>query len=279
MLKEKLRRLSPPGSDEVLLKQKIKPVNTPTGISFVGTGKKTVDIQQIKERFSSLGVGADWKRIDRITEARNNIEHYWTDKSTAQLKEVVSSTFVAIGPFLVRELGIEPVDILGENTWNTLLEESEAYEAQRKECMSALNSVKWLSETLAAAVEYLRCPHCHSHLVRPADLDTKDPVWSECRCSFCGSDFSLSDEKVSELVAEELAGEAYIAMTDGGDPPYTGCPHCGAEAYVRAEDKCVVCLESRTYTECAICGTDLDTDEQDFNGLCGYHYNVVTKDN
>ena len=121
MLKEKLRRLSPPGSDEVLLKQKIKPVNTPTGISFVGTGKKTVDIQQIKERFSSLGVGADWKRIDRITEARNNIEHYWTDKSTAQLKEVVSSTFVAIGPFLVRELGIEPVDILGENTWNTLL--------------------------------------------------------------------------------------------------------------------------------------------------------------
>ena len=95
MLKEKLRRLSPPGSDEVLLKQKIKPVNTPAGLSFVGTGKKTVDLQQIKERLSSLGVGADWNRIDRITETRNNIEHYWTDKSAAQLKEVVSNTFVA----------------------------------------------------------------------------------------------------------------------------------------------------------------------------------------
>jgi hypothetical protein len=40
----------------------------------------------------------------------------------------------------------------------------------------------------------------------------------------------------------------------------------------------LACSSEMWHSECAVCGTGLSTDEQDFNGLCGYHYNLGTKD-
>jgi len=65
LFKEKLRRLSPSGSDEVLIKKRVLPVRTSDGnVNFSGDGDKTVDVQEIKERFRSLGIHVDWKKID-----------------------------------------------------------------------------------------------------------------------------------------------------------------------------------------------------------------------
>ena len=79
LYKEALRRLSPAGSDEALVKAKIVPKRNAQGIvEFFGGGKKTVDVQQIRERFTTLGIVTDWTRFDRITDVRNDIEHYYT---------------------------------------------------------------------------------------------------------------------------------------------------------------------------------------------------------
>ena len=51
------------GSDEVLIKQKIMPKIDINSITWVGEGKKTVDVQGIKERFTSLGIKVDWSRL------------------------------------------------------------------------------------------------------------------------------------------------------------------------------------------------------------------------
>jgi hypothetical protein len=51
IFKEKLRLLSPPGSNESLLKQKVRPEKESGSVSFVGVGKKTVDVQQINVFF------------------------------------------------------------------------------------------------------------------------------------------------------------------------------------------------------------------------------------
>lgn len=85
LYKEKLRRLSPEDSNEVLLKKDVIPVFDADGaIKFVGTGKKTVDIQQIKERFKSLSISVDWTRFDEVTNIRNDIEHYYTTASVVR---------------------------------------------------------------------------------------------------------------------------------------------------------------------------------------------------
>src|SRR5262245_27857245 len=64
LYKEALRRMSPEGSNEVLVKAKIVPsLDVDGDVLFVGTGKKTADTQQIRERFDALGIETDWKRF------------------------------------------------------------------------------------------------------------------------------------------------------------------------------------------------------------------------
>ena len=41
----------------------------PAGDPNTREGKKTVDVQQIKERFAALGISTDWTRFDRITKS------------------------------------------------------------------------------------------------------------------------------------------------------------------------------------------------------------------
>ena len=69
LYKEKLRMLSPIDSNEVLIKEKILPVRSSDGsIKFIGRGKKTVDISQIKERFKNIGVHVDWESFEELSE-------------------------------------------------------------------------------------------------------------------------------------------------------------------------------------------------------------------
>jgi len=58
LFKEKLRRLSPLDSDEVLIKSNAEPIIDPKtkSLAFIGEGSKIVDVQQIKQRFTSLGI-------------------------------------------------------------------------------------------------------------------------------------------------------------------------------------------------------------------------------
>ena len=66
LFKEKLRQLSPSDSDEVLIKQRIQPEFDANGsVIFKGDGKKTVDVQQIEERFKALNIEANWKGLKK----------------------------------------------------------------------------------------------------------------------------------------------------------------------------------------------------------------------
>ena len=72
LYKEKLRRLSPPNTNDALVKQKVVLQKTSGGgLISVGAGKKTVDVSQIQERFASLGIQTDWKRFEKINSLRN----------------------------------------------------------------------------------------------------------------------------------------------------------------------------------------------------------------
>jgi hypothetical protein len=45
LFKEKLRQLSPPDSQEVLLMQQIRIQRSDKGLAYIGAGSKTVDVQ------------------------------------------------------------------------------------------------------------------------------------------------------------------------------------------------------------------------------------------
>ncbi|MBW1777587.1 MAG: hypothetical protein JRJ54_08335, partial [Deltaproteobacteria bacterium] len=95
LFKHKLCELSPAGSDEVLIKQKVLPEIDATGaVRWIGKGKKTVDVQNIRDRFESLGISVDWKRLERINKYRNNIEHYYSNLNTQSVQQLISDSFL-----------------------------------------------------------------------------------------------------------------------------------------------------------------------------------------
>ena len=277
LFKEKLKELSPSDSDEVLIKQYIKPiVNSDGSVAFVGNGNKTVDVFQIEERFKSLGVEVDWKRFKKIIKVRNDIEHYCSSESDTRLKELLSDCFLIIRDFVTDHLCYEPIELLEESTWSALLEVTEVYRKELEDCRKKFTLIKWNSETLDAVSEAIRCTHCHSQLVKPTNPE-KEPQILKFHCSSCGEYF-LFEEIVSELVSEYYEADNYISVKDGGDSVTTDCHECGEDTYVIAEDQCVKCGASRRYQSCSLCGEYLSTDEQDLNGLCGYHYHLAMKD-
>ncbi|RLW63957.1 MAG: hypothetical protein B6D73_14310 [gamma proteobacterium symbiont of Stewartia floridana] len=278
LFKEKLRQLSPPDSDEVLIKQIIKPKMVFGQLSFVGNGKKTVDVQQIKERLNTLGIEIEWQRLDKIIRVRNDIEHYCTSQPGSRVSELISQSFLIIQDFLKNQLGSEPIDTLGESTWEALLDATEVYEKELKECHEALDDVDWKTEALAKAVYEIRCPECHSELIKPNDISEYGTDECVCLCSSCGNKYTLTPEILEEAITEAFYGETYIAMTDGGEPPISSCHECGMESYVYEEDSCAICLGARPYSSCGRCGASLSTDEQDLNGLCGYCHHITFKD-
>lgn len=117
LFKEKLRDISPDDSDEVLIKKNIKPKISDGKVHFIGTGSKTVDVQEIKNRFKSLSIDVDWKNADIVINLRNEIEHYYITIGDIQVREVISKSFMVLNKFISKHLEIPPRELLGWKTW------------------------------------------------------------------------------------------------------------------------------------------------------------------
>src|SRR6266542_316095 len=260
LFKERLRQLSPPGSNELLIKARFKPQKQTNGtVALVGDGRKTVDVPQIEERFESLGVTADWKRFKAITNVRNDIEHYYTTITQKALHSLIADAFVVIRTFVKSELDDDPRTLLGDDAWQRMLDVAAVYEQERAECDALLAQVSWASGVLEQGIKSVSCSNCGSSLLRPIDssLDVADLVLV---CTACG-ETTDAEEFVPSAVECELGAAAYIAVKDGGEEPYTTCPNCGEEAYVlEGEMRCALCGEEANH-ECARCGCSIPASE------------------
>ncbi len=279
LFKEKLRLLSPDGSNEVLLKERIEPVRDgSSAVSFKGVGKNTVTVQQIKERFSSLGISFEWKRVDEIVKLRNDIEHYYSEESHARMRELIANTFLVIRDFLALCLSLEPTEVLDKETWAAIIEVQEVYQKELSECRAETAKVVWPRDELRSVSEYLRCLNCHSELLKPQATGVVNIIAGLIfQCTSCGASNEFQ-EIIEAGIDEYLGGEASIAAKDGGEPPYERCPSCGLATYFIEADFCAACLYERKHKECMICGAMLSIEEQEFNGLCSYHDYVFDKD-
>ena len=277
LYKEKLRSLSPKDSNEALIKQKVIPKHAEGSIKFVGVDKKTVAVHQIKERFNSLQITVDWNRFKKINDIRNDIEHYCTSESDAIVKEVISYSFTLIRDFTKIHLNYEPVELFGEETWNTLLEVSEIYEKEFAECNQEKKKINWENNSLEEAFNKIHCPKCYSSLIKPTNPHKNDITILELFCSSCGHYF-LFEHVVDEVLYEDFYPEIYLSFTDGNDAPLGLCHECGKNTYIISDDACAFCGVTRNYTSCAICHCDLSTEGQDFNGVCSYHHHLAMKD-
>jgi hypothetical protein len=269
LYKEKLCRLSPPYATELLIRQDIRPTQDQNGtVIFEGKGKKTVDVQTIKERFKSLKVAVDWKRFDEVNALRNDLEHYYTSKSPDAIREIIAKSFLLIRDFIVNELDENPRDLLGEDCWSSLLTVNEVYSAEESDCKASICKVDWRYDSVRESLDYLRCPECHSSLINAVDSTEVYPNIN-LHCNSCNYQFTF-DEVVERCIDENLSGEAHISIKDGGESPYAECPECDRWTFIFSEDCCVACGYEMEYQNCEICEEPLTLEEQWNDGTCSY---------
>lgn len=277
LYKHKLSELSPAGSNEVLLKQRILPVkNTSGDVKWLGKGKMTVSRQQIEQRFKSLNIVVDWKRVDRMAKFRNDVEHYYSPMSHDAMRALIAAAFVLISDFVRKHLYREPRDLFGADAWNVLTNVAEVYSMEKKRCTDRIQRVEWKFSILEKSLQDYLCPECASGLI-----DISDP--SACRedisfkCLSCGVGWDF-EAVAGAAVGEYLAYANFRSIKQGGEPLIEECPTCMRNSYIIEDNICVICEES-IENECSRCYGEILIEEYDESGLCGWCQQMVSKDN
>lgn len=267
LFKHRLCELSPDNSDEALIKQIVLPSFDDDGnVNWIGKGHKTVDVQNIKDRFQSLGISVDWKRLDQINKYRNDIEHYYSTRSHDSIQQLISNSFIIIRDFIADELGEDPKELLGEDVWSILIEVNEVYEKEKIECDASLEKLDYFIEEILYALQEYHCSKCGSGLIETAD--SGDATDARFQCRTCENDIPYA-EIASDVLNEYYAGDAYLAIKDGGDIPLIQCPSCNNETYVYQDGICAACGYSANH-ECSRCGGNIPPEEMSDGNLCGY---------
>ena len=131
LFKSKLADLSK-SDDESLLKAQIIPTLRNGALRWVGTGDKTVDYTQIKDRFKALKINVDWARLNDLHRYRNDIEHYFDNGryNQAVVAQYIVNAFAIIYDFIMSHLGSDPRECFSEETWDIFLREKAIVEQE-----------------------------------------------------------------------------------------------------------------------------------------------------
>lgn len=267
LFKHKLSELSPDGSDEALIKKKTKFQLKDGSLTVIGDGTKTVDFDEIINRFNDLGIsGIEWKRLRQIQQYRNNIEHYYTSEPKESAKTMLSDCFIVIRDFIENTLQEDTRTLLGEETWQFLIGNSEVHEAERQQCLDSLQFlIEPFPQSVKDSIKNYRCDNCQSDLIFMNDDD-------EITCKVCSE---LSFDRDDFIEVSLTKSYSYWHYDD--EPSLVQCPYCFKETYLVFEDKCMVCDEVMP-SVCDRCGLDIPIGERGDTSLCGYCHHILDKD-
>ena len=277
--KEVLRRLSPSGSNDLLIRKARKVLKNNEGnVRRVRDGKKTIGRMEIEATFKQLRLSVDLSSLRRLAEIRNDIEHLHTIHAPALIQEAIADAMPIIRAIIVNELHEDPNVLLGRGAWVILLDEARVFKEEEGACKATFDNVQWNSSALADAANSLRCPTCSSSLLKNNFIEASALSELNMVCSKCG-ELADAESVFEESLVKLFDWDAYVFMTDGGKIPLDNCPECGREMYVMEEDKCVNCDFSLAGSKCAVCSALLSVDDYSYGGgsLCGYHQSLLSK--
>ena len=279
LCKEVLRRLSPPGSNDLLIKKSTKAVKDNEGnVWLVGNGKRTIDRMEIEATFKQLRLSVDLSSLRRFAEIRNDIEHLHTIQAPALIQEAIAGAMPIIWAIIVNELNEDPNVLLGRGAWDVLLDEAKVFKEEENACKATFDNVQWNSSALENAASNLRCPTCSSSLLKNDSIEASALSELSIVCSKCG-ELADAESVFEESLINLFNFDAYVAIKDGGTIPLENCPECGLDMYVVDEDICVSCDFSLAGCKCAVCGTLLSVDDYSYSGgkFCSYHQYALSK--
>jgi hypothetical protein len=277
LYKEQLRRLSPPGSNDVLIKQNSKWMLSATKeLICVGDGLKTIDVQQIQNRFDDLQIRTDWALFKKIQKLRNEIEHYHPTATQESIHGLISNTLTIVRTFLTDELGEDPRTLLGQNIWEAMLKVDAVYRAEKAICVESFAVITpETPEELIVTIQDLTCQSCGSNLLELHAQTTSREDWL-LHCRACNTD-ETHETLLVRAVNETWGGDPYRIAKEGGPTPVVSCPECCEETYVMENQQCFTCGFEAIH-ECERCGNPIPAEELESSPYCGYCVYKMNKD-
>ncbi|HAE37843.1 MAG TPA: hypothetical protein DCG57_04290 [Candidatus Riflebacteria bacterium] len=260
LFKTKLQQLSEPDTKDALIKKRIVPQKLNNQIKWIGDGKNTVDVQDIKTRFKWLDIKANWKDFDALNNIRNDVEHYFPIAKKEVISESLAKAFSIVVDFMQNQLSIDPKTMFESGMWEDFINIHEVWIAERNRCLESYRYFKCSSSLVSDNVDNIACLICDSELML---YDGKDSF----SCRACGESFFGGD-----VIVDLLSGLDY----DQCDPAVVHCPNCGEKSLVVAELQCPLCGE-KVNGECKRCLARIPTEELDGGDYCGYCSHMIDK--
>ena len=284
LCKERLRQLSPPGSNEVLVYREKRAVRTNDGtVVLQGHGKETVGRREVVQTFRDLSPNVDLAPLNRLSAIRNDLEHrHLSGVSSSLIQEAIARSMPIIHAMVVGELGQEPVDLLGPESWSVLLKESAVFRKQEEACRSTFEGIEWGNQERKDSVRTIQCLECASTLIRNKNKSARNYRDLDLSCSACGASLDWDEALGSALeryLDEALWFESFMAAK-GGESIIEHCPDCGRETFLNGRRQCVHCDFSMKGRNCAICHEPLIVGDIEYGdrGMCSYHQYLFDKD-
>jgi predicted RNA-binding Zn-ribbon protein involved in translation (DUF1610 family) len=275
LAKEVLVRAAPKAAVKDVLGTKFVPVPDGNGGVTFEANNRTVDFNELGQRFADFGLNIDRSKLADLNSIRNDMEHYYSSASSQKVREAIARAFPVVVD-LFNLLKEQPNEHLGDS-WTVMLGAKELYDRELKQCTETFDGVDWKSESLSQAAR--PCPKCGSHLVYRLDQTRTESGFADAQRRQCG-------EKIDAITLMETALEAHFeyeshfAVKDGGEDPLSRCPECTTKTYViwEEENQCTNCFLS--LEDCDRCGEPLTPNNvsDDSSSLCGYCSNLMSKD-
>jgi hypothetical protein len=276
LAKEVLVRATPNADPKHVLAAKYKPISDSAGGVELTPSTRTIDFNEIGERFTNFGLKIDQAGLRDLYRIRNDIEHLFTQATRQTVREAIAKAFPVVVD-LFRLADEDPRAALG-NAWPVMLEVKAVYDRELTECQKSFEDVEWQSGSMSEA--QITCPACQSQLVMQKDPANSGQESADGQCRACGTEIP-AQEIVETALERHFEWDNYVAATDGGEPSLFECPECTVMAYVmrEGENGCAWC-QSSLDDKCALCQTALTPENVafDHHSLCSYCSNLMSKD-
>ncbi len=273
--KEVLVRRAPKANPRDVIGTRFKPVLDKGDIKFEAAANRTIDFEEIGQRFKDFGLPIDRAALLDLNKMRNDIEHHYTSVTRKAVREAIAKAFPVVVD-LFRLAGEEPRTALGD-VWEDMLEARDLYERELAECRKTFEGVNWKSESMAKATPC--CPKCDSLLVARVDTSTNIHDYADAECRMCGEKISAIN-LIETALDKYFEAEGYAAAREGAPRPLHACPECSVKAYVTWEEENACAWCDLELGECLRCETQLTPDDVawDNNEMCSYCDHIMSKD-
>ena len=271
LLKSKLAELSK-NENYALIQKEIKPVKRNGSISWIGSGKKTIDVHQMQERFKSMEIPVDWNVLINLQTYRNNIEHYFNHDNIKNevVKSYIIATMKMLCDFMKKNL-FDPQQSFSAETWAFFLAEQSIFQQELHDQTENFNQLNWLHSKIKDAFKTFHCPECGCQIVTVyAVPQNRDATGTQFQCRQCATNFEYQD--ILHSIINDFSCKEFFSIKNGGDEEIACCPECGEEKYIVSEQTCFACGVEGPFV-CDFCENEVPPSElviYSETGRCGW---------